>query len=88
MQKQYADAWATEDKQLDAKIKDEWDKDYALDRNFRPYDYVMAIEAKKRDKVAQEWGRPSIETSNQLHDHLEVKSLECMRKNVKAKKPF
>ncbi len=68
--------------------KDEWDKDYALDKNFRPYDYVMAIEANKGDKVAKEWASPSIENYNLLHEHIEKKSLEFIQKNSKAKKPF
>jgi len=68
--------------------EDEWDKDYALDRNFRPYDYVMAIEAKKGDAVAQEWARPSIENYDRLHDHLETKSLEFIREHAESGKPF
>jgi len=48
----------------------------------------MAIEAKKGDKVAKEWAAPSIKNYNRLHDHLENRSLEFIRKNASAKKPF
>ncbi|SCY30026.1 sulfatase-like hydrolase/transferase [Desulfoluna spongiiphila] len=68
--------------------KDTWDKEYALDQNFRPYDYVMAIEAKKGDKVAKEWAVPSIESYNRLHSHIEKKSMEFIQKNAKSKEPF
>jgi arylsulfatase len=68
--------------------RDEWDKSYALDQNFRPYDYVMAIEARKGDKMAREWARPSIENYARLHGHLEKKSIEFMRRNAEDDKPF
>ena len=68
--------------------KDEWDKQYALDQEFRPYDYVMAIEANKGDRIAKEWARPSIENYDRLHGHLETKSLEFIRRNAEADQPF
>lgn len=68
--------------------KDSWDKKYALDEKFRPYDYIMAIDAKKGDRVIKEWGRPSVKNYFKLENELVDRSIKFIRQNVKDNKPF
>jgi arylsulfatase len=67
--------------------KDQWDKNYAIDQKLRVYDYLYAAEGKKGGK-GREWAHPSWQNYQRLHDEIHKRSLEFIRKNVKATKPF
>jgi arylsulfatase len=67
--------------------KDMWDKTYALDKNWRPYGYIMDLEGKKGGK-ARETLPPSLENYRKLIDMHQAKALDYIKRKAKDPKPF
>ena len=61
---------------------------YRLDANgLVPKGLVMAIEGRKGEE-GKEWGTPSLESYNKLDPECESRTIDFIRRNAKAKKPF
>ena len=63
------------------------DNPYGLDENFLPKGWVMAIEGKKGE-AGKEWRGTSHEDFLAFDPECEKRTLEFIRKNAEAKKPF
>ncbi len=61
---------------------------YQLDEpGLVPTGLVMAIEGRKGEQ-GKEWGTPTLETYNEMDPECERRTIDFIRRNAKAKKPF
>ena len=68
------------------------DPDYALDKTFRLYDWVIAVEG-KRGGPLREWGikpgeRPNMETYKKMNERFQEQAINSLRELAKGDKPF
>lgn len=63
------------------------EKKYLVDRTWRPYGYIMDVEAKKGEK-ARETLPPSLENYRKLIDIHQEKALDFIRRKAGDEKPF
>ncbi|WP_430817656.1 sulfatase-like hydrolase/transferase [Carboxylicivirga sp. RSCT41] len=63
------------------------EKEYIVDQTWRPYGYIMDIEAKKGEK-ARETLPPTLENYRKLIDVHQEKALDFIRRKAKDDKPF
>jgi arylsulfatase len=60
---------------------------YQLDDNFLPRGWIMNLEGKKGEQV-KEWGEPTHDDYLKVDKECEKRTIDFIRKNTKAKKPF
>jgi len=60
---------------------------YKLDENFLPKGWIMNLEGKKGEQ-AKEWGQPTHDDYLKLDAECENRTLDFIRRNAGAKKPF
>ena len=60
---------------------------YELDNEFLPRGWILNLEGKKGEKVS-EWGAPTHDNYLAVDPECEKRTLQFMRKNAEAKKPF
>jgi len=60
---------------------------YQLDDNFVPRGWIMNLEGKKGEKVS-EWGKPTHDDYLKVDAECEKRTIEFIRKNAGANKPF
>ncbi len=60
---------------------------YQLDETFVPEGWLMAMEAQKGE-LGREWGNREMEDWNLVEDECKRRTLDFIRRNAKAKKPF
>lgn len=60
---------------------------YDIDPGWRPTGFVFALEGTKGGPV-REWGQPTLDDYNKQDPEMQKRTVEFIRKNVAAKKPF
>ena len=63
------------------------DDPYAVDKEFGPSDWVMTLEGKKGEE-AREWGSSALDEYNAIDPECEKRTLDFIRRNAEAGKPF
>ena len=60
---------------------------YDIDPGWRPTGFVFALEGTKGGPV-REWGGPTLDDYNKQDPEIQKRTIEFIRKNAAAKKPF